>query len=278
MRSAKVKLHANQTNLRGRNIRENTLLVQEIIRRATGGALVFVDFAGAFDRVSHAFLWQVLDRVGVGPRMLHVVQSLYRNAHSKVCHGGLESRPFQLCSGVRQGDGLSPVLFAIVIDCFARMIDACQGIRGMPSGCDALGGVQRTRVGLHADDVTIALATDSASNSLQPPLAALQHVVGVYERGTGAAVNVDKTAIMLFGDNTQLGAHDATWRVLLASDVVPCLGIPVSADSRAVARAMEAWATDFRQKATPWLACGLSQLGRARLAQCRLAPMLCGID
>jgi hypothetical protein len=65
-------INANQTRfVRGRDMRENILLVKEIIRHTTEenllGILILCDFEKAYDRVDRGFLIQVLEKMGFEP-------------------------------------------------------------------------------------------------------------------------------------------------------------------------------------------------------------------
>ena len=64
--------------------------------------VAFVDLQKAYDTVQHDLLWARLEAIGVSPRMLAAIRSLYSS-------GALSMR-------VRQGCPLSPTLFGIFFD------------------------------------------------------------------------------------------------------------------------------------------------------------------
>ena len=67
------------------------------------GALVFLDFEKAFDRVDHDFMFSVLKRMGYPPSFIKWVQLLYSDAQSQVRINNVASRPLKNKSGVKQG-------------------------------------------------------------------------------------------------------------------------------------------------------------------------------
>ncbi len=82
----------------------------------TGGHelhMAFVDLSKAYDSVARAGLWSLLDRLGVPPKMLDAIKQLHEGAQAMVEVEGRLSEPFPLRTGVKQGSGLSPLLFNI---------------------------------------------------------------------------------------------------------------------------------------------------------------------
>ena len=76
----------------------------------------------AFDRVKRSTLWKVLkeERYNIPPKLIRAIKSLYSQSWSKVRGRDLESNWFEIETGVRQGDVLSPLLFIIFMDSCAR--------------------------------------------------------------------------------------------------------------------------------------------------------------
>ena len=59
----------------------------------------------------------------INGKILNVIKSLYVNAKSCVKLNGKISEYFSCCKGVRQGENLSPVLFAIYLNDFHAFLD-----------------------------------------------------------------------------------------------------------------------------------------------------------
>mgnify|MGYP001494805153 CR=1 FL=1 len=65
---------------------------------------------------NYFFLWQKLLDQGINGNILAVIQSMYKNAKSCVMVGTEKSDYFQSFTGVRQGENLSPLLFALFLN------------------------------------------------------------------------------------------------------------------------------------------------------------------
>ena len=74
---------------------------------------LFVDLRKAYDSVPREALWQVLERCGVPPRMLRIVQSFHDGMQAEVRVGATLSECFEVKKGLRQGCTLAPTLFNI---------------------------------------------------------------------------------------------------------------------------------------------------------------------
>ena len=90
----------------------------------------FIDYSKAFDMIDRASLWMKLLKHGVNGEVLNVIYNMHLNAKScdKNCN---ENSNFFSCNiGVRQGENLSPVLFAIYLNDFKESMSAIfQGLK-----------------------------------------------------------------------------------------------------------------------------------------------------
>jgi len=85
------------------------------------GALVFLDQEKAYDRVSHDYLFAVLDRFGFPPSLQLAFASTFTNTTTYVLDDGFLVGPIPVACGVRQGDPLAPLLFNL---CFEPLLIA----------------------------------------------------------------------------------------------------------------------------------------------------------
>ena len=76
----------------------------------------FVDFTKAFDYVERDILWYKLTKIGVRGRMLDIIKSVYNTVKSRVKNNNTLSESFSCNIGVRQGECLSPYLFAMYVN------------------------------------------------------------------------------------------------------------------------------------------------------------------
>ena len=82
----------------------------------------FVDFMKAFDSVHHKLLLHKLYNIGIRGNMYSMVKAMYTNATSAVQIKNFTTNWFPIETGIRQGDSLSPTLFAIFINDLALEI------------------------------------------------------------------------------------------------------------------------------------------------------------
>lgn len=108
----------------------------------------FVDMSKAFDCVNRNKLLNLLsNNINVGTNMHHAIASLYRNTTARIQLNGYFTDPFDILSGVKQGDTLSTTLFAIYINTLAT------DIKKLNKGIDIDG--QNVSLLLYADDIAI---------------------------------------------------------------------------------------------------------------------------
>ncbi|PFX14558.1 Craniofacial development protein 2 [Stylophora pistillata] len=77
--------------------------------------IIFVDLTKAFDSVSRTGLWMLLHRVGFTEKVTNTIRSFHDGLQARVVDGGLESAPFDVGNGVKQGCVFAPLLFSIVV-------------------------------------------------------------------------------------------------------------------------------------------------------------------
>ena len=87
----------------------------------------FVDYSKAFDLVDRVSLWQKMLAKGITGKVFNVIYNIYAKAKSCVKMGNQISGLFNSCIGVRQGENLSPLLFAIYISDFDSFLSRKYG-------------------------------------------------------------------------------------------------------------------------------------------------------
>ena len=127
----------------------------------------FVDYEKAFDTVNRNLLWNKLLVYGINGTFLRVVKKLYENAKACVRNNQRElSNHFPCKTGVRQGDNLSPLLFALYVnDLENNLKENCTGLKMLFEAIrthlatDEIEILSQLFVLLYADD-TILMAED----------------------------------------------------------------------------------------------------------------------
>ncbi len=170
---------------------------------------VFVDYRKAFDYVVRDNLWYKLLKVGVTGKMFNIIRDMYKTVSSRVkglCSGDLKS--FQCILGVRQGESLSPFLFAMYInDLEKTMSDS--GARGLT--IDTL----KLFVLFYADDAVIFSDTRAG---LQQGLDVLYE----YCQHWKLELNTDKTKVVVFRAGGRLSRLDSWSYNDTPLDIVNC--------------------------------------------------------
>lgn len=175
----------------GRRLHNHTQLARMMMAWAEAseenGAIVALDQEKAYDKISHDYLWRILERFGVPEGFSSVVKSLYRHAVTSVVINGVTSKTYRVYRGVRQGDPLSCLLFDLAIEPLSAMIRASP-IRGfnIPHSTTAL------KATLFADDTTVYLAAED-------DFAVLQNVLDRWCSAAKAKFNLKKTEIIPIG-------------------------------------------------------------------------------
>ena len=155
----------------------------------------FIDYSKAFDTVDRTLLCQNLLSLNIDGKFFNVIKNMYDMAKSCVRQNNLMSEYFLCNIGVRQGDNLSPLLFALFINDFSKYIDG--KYRGLcinncyPTLLDNDIAMLNMFVLLYADD-TIVLAENACE--LQKALDAVHDYCGMYN----LTVNTKKTKIIVF--------------------------------------------------------------------------------
>jgi len=75
----------------------------------------FIDLTKAFDTVNRTLLWGILSKFGCTPQFLAVLRKFHDGMPARVVLGGLESDPFMVNVGVKQGCVLAPVIFNLFL-------------------------------------------------------------------------------------------------------------------------------------------------------------------
>ena len=109
--------------------------------------VVFIDFAKAFDTISHEHLLSALSRKGLDHHMLGLLRNSYEACETKV--GCLEgyTPDISMKVGVKQGDPMSPILFNLALDPLIQTLEL-EG-RGFPTDRESITAIA------FADDLAV---------------------------------------------------------------------------------------------------------------------------
>lgn len=144
----------------------------------------YIDFRKAFDWVSRdLLLYKMSTSFNIHGRLFNSISTIYSSSNSQIRLNGMLTESFNVTSGVRQGDILSPILFSMYLN------DLATGIKDLNCGID-ISGIN-VPILLYADDIVL-IAPDE--KSLQRMLKFIYKWCMKWRM----AVNTDKTKIVHF--------------------------------------------------------------------------------
>lgn len=168
---------------------DNLFILNQLIQKqfASGKKLYvcFIDYEKAFDSVWQPGLLHKITTMGINGKFFNIIQSMYTTISSSVLlEGNTFSDNFMCNKGIRQGDGLSPVLFSIFMNDlpdFLRNAN-CKGVNMNDHNFNCL---------MYADDL---LLLSESADDLQHSINSLHN----YSQEWKLKVNIAKTKVMIF--------------------------------------------------------------------------------
>ena len=207
----------------GRDIADNIIAIRDVIDivddRNEEGYLIAVDMEKAFDRVSHQFIFKVLEKMNFGPNFISWISILYTGLKSCVKVNGHLSPYFPISRSVRQGDPLSSLLYVIVSEPLNAIIKCNNEISGINISpkCTSL-------LYQHADDITITVSNKESVSSVF-------NTIDHFCHATGGKVNYNKSEVLCIGRANQTDV-DLDLPVLIKNDCVKILGVFLGPDKK----------------------------------------------
>ena len=98
------------------NLLETLDIITDTVNKGHSVDLVLLDFAKAFDKVSHAKLIQKLEAYGINSFLVKWIKSFLAGRKQRVLIGDRSSEWEDVTSSVPQGSVLGPLLFTIFIN------------------------------------------------------------------------------------------------------------------------------------------------------------------
>jgi hypothetical protein len=205
----KVISPTQTTFLPERNIMEGLIIlhktIHEMHRRKQSGVLLKLDFEKAYDKINWTFVQQTRRMKGFSSTWRKWVASFMEGEHVGIKVNDQVGRNFQTPREVRQGDPLSPILFNIVVDMLAILIN-------------------RAKQGGQISEVI--------SNIIDDELSILQYaddtILVAFEQMSGLKNNYHKSELFYFGEAKD---HELQYEQLVGCKKGPYpfryLGIPM---------------------------------------------------
>lgn len=185
------------------NIRRTLNIITCAKRQQKTSMLISFDARKAFDTVNWNFLYKTLSAVGFHSQFVSWIRVIYKNPKARVRVNGCCSEFFTIQRGVRQGDCLSPLLFAINIEPLATSIRQNINIKGIRDMTN-----KEHMISLYADDL-LAYISDPLTS-----IPSLMDTLNRYGQLSGYQINQSKSEAMMLNGSwpTQLsGILNCHW-------------------------------------------------------------------
>lgn len=145
-----------------------------------------LDIAKAFDMVYWSYLFELLQKIGFGPRWRSWISTMLASASLRFLLNGIPGRPIKHKRSLRQGNPLSPMLFILAIGPLQRILRKAlidQVIQ------PALTGNTQAAISMYADDTAIFVQPKHEE------LQALHQILQTLGQAAGLRVNLTKTDV-----------------------------------------------------------------------------------
>src|SRR5437667_903449 len=162
-------------------IKRTKLLIDYAELVEEDGLIIALDQEKAYDKITHDYLWKILEKTEIPPQFTEIIKSLYKTV---IIINGVISPAYNIKRGVCQGDPLSCLLFDLAIEPLAEMLR-----RSDLEGYRVSGTTKKLITSLFADDTTVYLtAKDKFSD--------LQDILETWCTASGAKFNIAKTEVI----------------------------------------------------------------------------------
>ena len=162
--------------------------------------------------MSHRFLFDVLEAFGFGPGFRSWVRLLYTDVLSRILVNGNVSAAVQVRRSVRQGCGLSPLLYVLSVEPFARKVRGSSRV----SGLQIPGSMDRVKTIQYAYDLSVLVRTEA---EVREVLA----VAELFHRASGALLNKEKSWGIWLGGLK--GCYNHCFGINFTCEALKCLGV-----------------------------------------------------
>ena len=174
------KINLNQSGfIKNRFIIENVKILDEILKKKSEFAFLFLDIAKAFDTVQHRAIFRILKLMNAPLIFQQLIRNIYKDNQVFIKYNRNLSFPFILKCGVKQGDPISPTVFLLAMELLSRTLEV--KIKGV--------NLYGTRVKslLYADDTTVLCSCDQ-------DIQITKTILKQFQNATSLRINFNKSA------------------------------------------------------------------------------------
>ena len=253
--------------IKGRNISYNIRLIQDIIDYAekfeVNGAILFLDFAKAFDTVEWDYMFKTLTHFGFQNSFMKWVRTLYTDITCKIYNNGWLSSPLHITRGIRQGCPLSALLFVITVETMAARLRQEETLHGLKFH-NSQG--REYKISQLADDTTLFL------KSKQDITKAL-NIIEVFGSLSGLILNRQKSQGIKLGDKGII--EDDFEQIDWTCPAVKALGVYFGINAEFTsAKNWNLKVEKLEKLITQWQKRKLTMIGRIQIVKSLLIPQI----
>ena len=124
-----------------------TSIVRNRINNNLSTYCAFIDFKKAFDCINRELLLYKLLMYNIDGKMFRAINGLYKESRACIKINNIHTEFFNVESGVKQGDPLSPMLFNLFINDLASNINN--------EHCGVKAGIDNVSILLYADNIVL---------------------------------------------------------------------------------------------------------------------------
>ena len=176
--------------IKNRNVANTTLSMTSIIdfcwKNNLSCGLLALDLKKAFDMVDREYLIKVLKGMNFGENFISYINCIFKGNFSTIVTNGVRELGFSIERGVRQGDGVSALLFIIALQPLMNTIKNDNRIRGIKIGD------KNIKLELLADDTTVYIKDERDAE-------VVLEIFAEFTKVSGLTINEDKSKILWLG-------------------------------------------------------------------------------
>ncbi|GKD45668.1 putative RNA-directed DNA polymerase, eukaryota, reverse transcriptase zinc-binding domain protein [Tanacetum coccineum] len=214
--------------VKGRQITDGPLTVNEIISWATKNKeklfILKVDFEKAFHSLDWEFLNHTMEQMGFTLKWRSWIQGCLNSAYGSVLINGSPTKEFKIQKGLRQGDPLSPFLFILAMEALHVSLEEAKSkniFEGVKVGYDKV-DISNLQF---ADDALLMgkWSLTNANNHCR--------ILNCFHLASGLKINFSKSKFFRIGISTNETRHFASI-LCCEPSALPCsfLGLPIGAN------------------------------------------------
>lgn len=201
----------------GENVRAVSDINDYLKQNNHSGIIMQIDFEKAFDSVNWKFMETTLNKYGFGESFKKWVKLMYTDISSAVLNNGHLTKFFQIKRGVRQGCPLSAILFILIVELLAQLLNNRKDIRGVTIQNKELKILQ------FADDTNIIL-------EIKEHIPKVLKLLKFFQKMSGLKTNVEKTVVYHIGCYQESQTAGRTYGLRWETNNISVLGVTLSDD------------------------------------------------